>query len=473
MLSFLIIKKIFKKASNFLKTTNNLFLIFLLAFLFLPFFVFSQTITFNPANLQIKKNTDFSLVLEIKSVNNFFGVGFDVDFDPSLLEYISVNEGNFLSQGCNTVFLVNSSSPGKIIVGLSRLGASCGGVSGSGVLATFNFRSKNQDAITSLSFSNTSICLLDGSVCNYIAGFWNPAIITIGNLDNIPPVISSANASSITQSSAVITWTTNEPSDSQVEYGQTISYGNQTVLNNSMTTSHSVTLSGLAANTTYHYRVKSRDAAGNLAVSNDYIFTTNRESESCPLNTKVYETSAILVGEVTEYGGDPNLEVWFDYRKSSDSYYNFQTPQMSKYGTGLFCYTVENLQTCTTYFYRAVAKNSSGISYGEEKFFTTPCSPSVDLKANYSDAPLNLPFGNNVTLSWSSQNADFCLASGDWSGEKAISGNEIIQLNTVKRYNFSLACFRQNSSLSNSDSVVIYVLAKPPIVITKPAVVTY
>ena len=36
-----------------------------------------------------------------------------------------------------------------------------------------------------------------------------------------------------------------------------------------MVTSHSAGISGLAASTTYHYRVKSRDAAGNLTVSGD------------------------------------------------------------------------------------------------------------------------------------------------------------------------------------------------------------
>jgi hypothetical protein len=33
-------------------------------------------------------------------------------------------------------------------------------------------------------------------------------------------------------------------------------------------------MSGLSANTPYHYRVKSKDAAGNLAVSGDFSFTT-------------------------------------------------------------------------------------------------------------------------------------------------------------------------------------------------------
>src|SRR5205085_5897089 len=39
-------------------------------------------------------------------------------------------------------------------------------------------------------------------------------------------------------------------------------------------TGHTVALSGLVAGTTYHFRVKSRDAAGNLATSGDYTFAT-------------------------------------------------------------------------------------------------------------------------------------------------------------------------------------------------------
>jgi hypothetical protein len=39
-------------------------------------------------------------------------------------------------------------------------------------------------------------------------------------------------------------------------------------------TSHAVTLSGLAAGTVHHFRVQSKDAAGNAALSTDYTFTT-------------------------------------------------------------------------------------------------------------------------------------------------------------------------------------------------------
>lgn len=87
--------------------------------------------------------------------------------------------------------------------------------------------------------------------------------------------ISNVQASGITSTTATITWTTNNVADSQVEYGTTTSYGSATPINSSLVTAHSVELTGLSANTTYHYRVKSRDFRGTLVMSNDGTFITS------------------------------------------------------------------------------------------------------------------------------------------------------------------------------------------------------
>jgi hypothetical protein len=105
-----------------------------------------------------------------------------------------------------------------------------------------------------------------------------PGTATLTIVDNdasSQPVISAAGGSYVTYNSARITWTTNEASDSQVEYGTTTSYGSNTNLVANMVTSHSMNLSGLSASTVYHYRVKSRNASGQLAISWDATFATN------------------------------------------------------------------------------------------------------------------------------------------------------------------------------------------------------
>lgn len=92
------------------------------------------------------------------------------------------------------------------------------------------------------------------------------------------PAISAVLASNVTTTGATITWTTNVATDSQVEYGATSSYGSTTVLDANFVTSHSEILTGLIASTLYHYRVKSKDASGNLATSGDFTFTTAASS---------------------------------------------------------------------------------------------------------------------------------------------------------------------------------------------------
>ncbi|MBI3804987.1 MAG: fibronectin type III domain-containing protein [Nitrospirae bacterium] len=92
--------------------------------------------------------------------------------------------------------------------------------------------------------------------------------------DTTAPVLSGMGTGSVTASSAVIGWSTDELSDTQVEYGATTSYGLTSPLVSTMVTAHSQSLTGLASSTLYHYRVRSKDAAGNLAVSTDGIFTT-------------------------------------------------------------------------------------------------------------------------------------------------------------------------------------------------------
>jgi phosphodiesterase/alkaline phosphatase D-like protein len=89
-------------------------------------------------------------------------------------------------------------------------------------------------------------------------------------------LVSMVASSNITSTTAKITWMTNENSDSQVEYGRTKSYGQMSTLDPALGASHTVMLTGLRPRTRYHYRVKSRDAAGNLAVSGDYTFFTTR-----------------------------------------------------------------------------------------------------------------------------------------------------------------------------------------------------
>jgi len=92
--------------------------------------------------------------------------------------------------------------------------------------------------------------------------------------DTTPATISAVAAGSLSTSGATLTWTSNEPADSQVEYGTSTSYGSTSPVDSTLTLSHSVVLSGLQAATVYHYRVISVDRGGNVTRSADFTFTT-------------------------------------------------------------------------------------------------------------------------------------------------------------------------------------------------------
>ncbi len=92
--------------------------------------------------------------------------------------------------------------------------------------------------------------------------------------DTTAPSITSVFSGSPSTTGTTITWSTDENSDSQIEYGVSSMYTSSTTLDTSLVTSHSVSLANLSSNTTYHYRVLSKDASLNLATSTDNTFTT-------------------------------------------------------------------------------------------------------------------------------------------------------------------------------------------------------
>ena len=90
-------------------------------------------------------------------------------------------------------------------------------------------------------------------------------------------MISGVNAGNITDTSATITWTTDQPGDSAVTYGNSTPPG-LTASDGNPVTNHSITLTGLTTGTLYYYEVSSTDTNGHTTVSPGngtyYDFTT-------------------------------------------------------------------------------------------------------------------------------------------------------------------------------------------------------
>lgn len=94
--------------------------------------------------------------------------------------------------------------------------------------------------------------------------------------------VSAVSTSLLTSNSVMVTWQTNKPADSQVEYGTTAAYGSTTPLDSTRVTGHSQTLTDLQPGTTYRFRVRSTDEGGASGASSDFTFTTKSPPDTTP-----------------------------------------------------------------------------------------------------------------------------------------------------------------------------------------------
>ncbi|MBI4492659.1 MAG: DUF4082 domain-containing protein [Chloroflexi bacterium] len=203
-----------------------------------------------------------------------------------------------------------------------------------------------------------------------------PVAVTVANNDTTPPVISAVAASNVSATGATITWTTDEPATSQVEYGTTTAYGSSTTRDPTLATSHSQTLANLAAGTAYHYRVISQDGAGNVATSADFAFTTAAADTTPPAISNVQATAITRTGATITWTTDEPADSQVEYGTSTA--YGASTPLDSSLATSHSA-PLAGLTLNTVYHYRVKSKDAAGnlATSGDFTFTTQGCPCSI------------------------------------------------------------------------------------------------
>ncbi|MCL5411274.1 MAG: fibronectin type III domain-containing protein [Patescibacteria group bacterium] len=120
--------------------------------------------------------------------------------------------------------------------------------------------------------------------------------------DTTPPAISEVKSEASLVGSGetsriqiIVSWSTDEPATSQVDYDEGIGlgnsiYSNHTTQDSTLNQSHIVIISGLKPSTTYHFRVVSKDKIGNQSQSTEYtVLTPPKDVSTLQLILKSWE----------------------------------------------------------------------------------------------------------------------------------------------------------------------------------------
>ncbi len=121
------------------------------------------------------------------------------------------------------------------------------------------------------------------------------------------PEITNVRVSTSTDSSAVIEWETDVPTEVILNYGERNDYGIVRGPNEREKT-HRVELQDLDPSTTYYFRITAFDQEGNQGVSGNFSFTTGGFEEILGIGDVLSATQRALVGQVASLLGQINDE---------------------------------------------------------------------------------------------------------------------------------------------------------------------
>jgi peptidoglycan hydrolase-like protein with peptidoglycan-binding domain len=190
---------------------------------------------------------------------------------------------------------------------------------------------------------------------------------------NITLIMYGVEASSVSDSSVTIVWTTDLPSDSQIEYGESQDLGSLTTLNASLVTSHSVTISNLSPNTNYIFRVKSKPVGASVdTLSGLHDVTTLSHSTPviAPANVSAVASSNITASGatitwVTDKGATSQVE--FGLITSYGEFSSLSSSLATSHSVSL-----SSLDPLTTYHYRVKSvDDANNVTFSDDHTFTT------------------------------------------------------------------------------------------------------
>lgn len=190
---------------------------------------------------------------------------------------MTLSDSDLVGAGTQNVTVQSTTESTPETVTLTESPASSGHFQGT--IATTALPPAHGDGKLSVADGNAvTVHYVDVSAC----GTPNTGVDKATTADCIAPVISNVQINNVTDSSANVTWTTNENANSRVTYGTSIPPASYKDDLGTYSTSHSLDIGGLAGCTPHVLSVTSADIAGNSATASSggayYAFATKARS---------------------------------------------------------------------------------------------------------------------------------------------------------------------------------------------------
>ncbi|ADG83696.1 fibronectin type III domain-containing protein [Thermincola potens] len=176
--------------------------------------------------------------------------------------------------------------------------------------------------------------------------------------DVVAPAVYDVAYTDVTSDSAVISWQTDEMSNSIIEYGTSPGSYKWTLSYDEKTTGHVVRLKRLSGNTIYYFRVSSRDTAGNLGVSAEGTFSTLKDLK--PRINRVDTGSSPSVYLTVYWERIPVAVRYKVYVSTSNNWNESPDAVVSETGNTSYWYTKTGLVNDTNYYIKVLAEDAQG-----------------------------------------------------------------------------------------------------------------
>jgi hypothetical protein len=309
-----------------------------------------------------------------------------------------------------------------------------------------------------------------------------------------PIAISTSSASDVTSNSATLRGYVSSmgPYDSAsvwFQWGTSTGYGSNTEQQVIYGPGpFSIQLSGLAPNASYYFRAAARPEvvgvstvygnAGNFNTSGAAVISVSTGAEMGVTNN-----SATVTGYLQSLGSYRNASVWFEWGPTAA--YGQTTGMQTMYAPGTFNYTLQGLNSGTTYHFRALAVPTAagGMTvHGFDSVFTTTFAPGLKVSTGVagSVAAQSATFNgfltsmgsSNAVNAWFEYGADTTFGSSTPQQTMGAPGNfsyNVGRLQPGVTYYYRAAAFSNGYNVYGQYSTFQTTSASPVSLSTNPA----